>query len=105
MRCVHFSFRIFSSLVLIITFLGCNDGPEKVLPSKVTITESVYSSVTIQPDSLYQVYAAVGGILDKIFVDEGDSVSKGAPIAQIINNTPKLNTENAKLNLELAREN
>jgi len=105
MRCAPFSFRILFSLVLIITFLGCNDGPEKVLPSKVTITESVYSSITIQPDSLYQVYAAVGGILDKIFVDEGDSVSKGTPVAQIINNTPKLNTQNAKLNLELAREN
>ncbi|MGB5782670.1 MAG: efflux RND transporter periplasmic adaptor subunit, partial [Eudoraea sp.] len=105
MRCAPFSFRILFSLVLIFAFLGCNDGPEKILPSKVTITESVYSSVTIQPDSLYQVYAAVGGILDKIFVDEGDSVSKGTLIAQIINNTPKLNTQNAKLNLELAREN
>jgi multidrug efflux pump subunit AcrA (membrane-fusion protein) len=105
MRCIPFSFRFLFSLIIISAFVGCNDGPEKILPLKVSITESVYSSVTIQPDSLYQVYAAVGGILDKSFVDEGDSVSKGTAVAQIINNAPKLNTENAKLNLELAREN
>jgi multidrug efflux pump subunit AcrA (membrane-fusion protein) len=105
MRCIPFSYRLLFSLLLISFFTGCNDGQEKILPSEVTITESVYSSVTIQPDSLYQVYAAVGGILDKIFIDEGDTLTKGTPIAQIINNTPKLNTENARLNLELAREN
>jgi len=105
MKYIPLTCRFFFSLIIISAFVGCNNGPEKILPSKVTITESVYSSVTIQPDSLYQVYAAVGGILDKIFAEEGDSVSKGTPIAQIINNTPKLNTENAKLNLELARDN
>ena len=105
MRYIPFSYRLLFSLLLISVFTSCNDGREKILPSEVTITESVYSSVTIQPDSLYQVYAAVGGILDKNFVDEGDTVSRGMPIAQIINNTPKLNMENAKLNLELAQEN
>ncbi|MBT8320705.1 MAG: efflux transporter periplasmic adaptor subunit, partial [Eudoraea sp.] len=34
-------------------------------PTRTKLTESVYSSVTVQPDSLYQVYAAVGGILEK----------------------------------------
>jgi RND family efflux transporter MFP subunit len=105
MRYIPFSHRLLLSLLFISVFAACNKDQEKILPSEVTITESVYSSVTIQPDSLYQVYAAVGGILDKNFVDEGDSVAKGTPIAQIINNTPKLNMENAKLNLELAREN
>ena len=105
MRCIPFSFRFLFSLILVSAFVGCNDRADKIFPLKVTITESVYSSVTIQPDSLYQVYAAVAGILDKNFVEEGDSVAKGSPIAQIINNTPKLNTENAKLNLQLAREN
>ncbi len=69
------------------------------------MTESVYSSVTVQPDSLYLAYAAVGGILDKNLLEEGDLVEKGQPILQIINTTPKLNTENAKLALQLAKEN
>ncbi len=78
---------------------------EKIVPEKSTITESVYSSVTIQPDSLYQAYAIVAGILDKNLVQEGDTVSKDTPLLQIINNSPKLNADNAKLSLQLAREN
>lgn len=70
-----------------------------------SLTESVYTSVTIQPDSLYQSYAIVSGILDKNLVEEGDAILKGDPIIQIINSTPKLNAENAKLALHLAQEN
>jgi multidrug efflux pump subunit AcrA (membrane-fusion protein) len=91
-------------LVLLFSF-SCKDNKEKLQPVARDLTESVYSSVTIQPDSLYQVYAIVAGILDKNLVDEGDMVSKNQPIMQIINNTPKLNTQNAKLSLELAQEN
>ena len=91
-------------------FLGiclsqCGDQTDKIYPTRTRLTESVYSSVTVQPDSLYQVYAAVGGILEKNLVEEGDLIKKGEPIAQIVNNTPLLNMENARLNLELAREN
>lgn len=96
---------IFFTFLSTLIFLGCGDGRDKVRPERTTITESVYSSVTVQPDSLYLAFAAVGGILDRNLVEEGDRVSKGDPIAQIINNTPNLNRENAKLALELARQN
>lgn len=91
-------------------FLGlllaqCGDQNDKIYPTRTKLTESVYSSITVQPDSLYQVFAAVGGILDKNLVEEGDQVKRGDPIAQIVNNTPVLNMENARLNLELARDN
>lgn len=69
------------------------------------LTESVYASATVQPDSLYQAYSVVMGILDKIWVEEGDSVTKGQQILQITNTSPELNTQNAKLALQLAREN
>src|SRR5690606_34276018 len=92
-------------VLLLILVLSCNPRNEAILPQKVDITESVYSSVTVQPDSLYQAYATVGGLLDKNLVDEGDAVTKGQPIVQIINNTPQLNTQNAKLSLELATQN
>lgn len=84
--------------------MNCGSGNEKIQPRITTITESVYSSVTIQPDSLYEVYAAVSGILDNNLVEEGDKVQKGTPLLQIINNTPKLNAENAALELQLAIE-
>jgi multidrug efflux pump subunit AcrA (membrane-fusion protein) len=85
--------------------LGCKNEKDKIHPERTTITESVYSSVTIQPDSLYQAYAIVAGILDKNLVREGDTVYKGDPLLQIINTSPKLNADNAKLALQLAREN
>lgn len=85
--------------------LSCGSGDNKIKPELRTITESVYSSVTIQPDSLYQAYAVVSGILEQNLVEEGDSVTKGTAVAQIINNAPQLNVENAKLNLELAIDN
>jgi len=100
-RMIHRAFILILSLHLI----SCVSDSEKILPTKITMTESVYSSVTVQPDSLYQAYAAVGGILDQNLLEEGDVVRKGQPILQIINNAPKLNTENARLALQLAREN
>lgn len=95
-------------LILLVTvlFLTSCEGPqERVFPKISSLTESVYASATIQPDSLYRVYAAVGGILDQNLVEEGDLVQPGTPLMQIINKTPKLNTENAKLALQLAEEN
>ena len=98
-------FSRLSIVFIIILSFSCNDKQEKINPIKRDLTESVYSSVTIQPDSLYQVFSIVAGILDKNLVEEGELVIKDQPIIQIINNTPKLNTKNAKLSLDLAREN
>lgn len=93
------------SITVLTVLISCTSNGDKIKPTRNTISESVYSSVTIQPDSLYQVYAAVSGILDQNLVEEGDSVSKGTAVAQIINNAPQLNVENARLNLELAIDN
>jgi multidrug efflux pump subunit AcrA (membrane-fusion protein) len=89
----------------LILMTACSNHRDKIRPEITSITESVYSSVTIQPDSLYMAFAAVGGILDKNLVEEGDSIRKGGPISQITNNTPQLNKENARLSLELAQQN
>lgn len=85
--------------------MSCSDKTDKILPEEQVLTESVYASVTIQPDSLYQSYAIVSGILDANLVEEGDAVIKDEIIIQIINNTPKLNTQNSKLALDLAKQN
>ncbi len=97
--------RIFQYILLVVLLISCGGNEEKIYPVKTGITESVYSSVTIQPDSLYQAYAPVSGLLEKNLVEEGDLVAKGDMIAQIINTSPKLNTENARAALELARKN
>jgi len=91
--------------LVILLFIACSKEEDKILPEKRSLTESVYSSVTIQPDSLYEAYSTVAGILESNLVEEGDITRKGTALIQIINNTPKLNTQNAKLALDLAREN
>tara|TARA_R110002051_G_scaffold325148_1_gene426013 strand:+ start:764 stop:1846 length:1083 start_codon:yes stop_codon:yes gene_type:complete len=90
---------------ILLLLVSCGNKQETLRPLEIKMTESVYSSVTIQPDSLYKVYSAVNGILDINLVEEGDLVKKGAPILQIINTSPKLFAENALLNVKLAQEN
>ena len=94
-----------SFIIILCLLTSCKKKQDKILPTERHLTESVYASATIQPDSLYQVYAIVGGILDANLVEEGDLVVNNQALFQIINNTPKLYTENAKLALELAQEN
>mgnify|MGYP005988548779 CR=1 FL=1 len=97
--------KYLASISFFILFNSCSNTQEKIRPTEQDLTESVYTSVTIQPDSLYKAYAIVAGILDKNIVEEGDVVAKDQTISQIINNTPILNSQNAKLSLDLAKEN
>ncbi|WP_299124330.1 HlyD family efflux transporter periplasmic adaptor subunit [uncultured Winogradskyella sp.] len=94
-----------SYLYLILFLFACSNKQEKTLPKERALTESVYASATVQPDSLYQVYAIVSGLIDTNLIEEGDLVSKDQHLFQIINNTPKLNTQNAQFALNLAQEN
>lgn len=97
--------RTLLSILLLVTLFSCSSEGERIKPERVDIIESVYASATIQPDSLYEVFAAVNGILDDIFVNEGDEVLKGEPIFKIVNTQPVLNVENAALVLEQAKYN
>ena len=84
---------------------ACDYKQDRIQPTEQTLVESVYASVTIQPDSLYQVYSVVSGILDLNKVEEGDIVVKDQALMEIINTAPKLNSSNAKLALQLAEQN
>ena len=95
----------FLIVILLIFNFSCSKKEERILPQKRALTESVYTSVTVQPDSLYQVYAIIAGLLDKNLVEEGSIVTKNQALIQVINNTPKLNTQNAKFALDLVKEN
>ena len=92
-------------LLLFIALFGCNRQAEKIYPKKQQLVESVYASVTVQPDSLYEVFSSVVGIVDRYYVEEGDTVRRGDRILHIVNTTFSLREENAALELELAKEN
>lgn len=96
--------RIIPAAILIF-FLSCEREEERIFPIETTITESVYASVTVQPDSLYEAFAVVNGIIDDYLVEEGDVVARGDVLVQIIKTSPELASENALLALQLAREN
>lgn len=97
--------RQISPLFLIFLVFSCNTNREFTTVQNRSIVESVYASVVIQPDSLYDVYSIVSGILDKNLVEEGSLVQRNQNIIEIINNTPKLNAENSKLAYDLAVKN
>jgi len=97
--------RVFHLIAILLIAHSCSKKQDKTLPIERVLTESVYSSVTVQPDSLYQVYAIVSGLIDANLVEEGDLVTKNQHLFQIINNTPKLNTLNAQFALNLALDN
>jgi HlyD family secretion protein len=97
--------KLLRVLLISLVLQSCTENKDKILPVERSLTESVYASVTVQPDSLYQAFATVSGILDKNMVQEGDIILEGQSLLQITNNAPKLNTQNAKFALELAKEN
>lgn len=98
-------YLIVTGILFLTLFLACSSKQEKVRPQRTILTESVYSSVIIQPDSMYQAYAIIAGILDKNLVEEGAVVAKGDAILQVVNSAPQLNTDNARLTFQLATEN
>lgn len=90
---MHKIFYIFIPLI----FISCKDKVVKVKPVISTITESVYASGSLKSRQQYQAFATVSGIIETVFLKEGDSVQIGTPILSIVNDLQKLNSENAVL--------
>lgn len=90
--------------VAMLGLAGCTSGEEGTKPTYSKITESVYASLTVEPEGMYNVYAAVPGILDSLYVAEGDTVGAGQLIAKMVTEAPELVRENAKLTVDLAAE-
>ena len=98
-------FRRVILLAALLILISCKQEEDRISPVETTITESVYASVTVQPDSLYQAFAVVNGILDENLVEEGDTVKRGDLLVQVTNTNPELASKNAFLALQLARDN
>lgn len=79
--------------------LSCKNKSQKIKPIISSISESIYATGIIKSKNQYQAFANATGIIDKIFVSEGDSVKIGSPILSISSLTQHLNNENAKLSL------
>ena len=76
---------------------SCSEEKEFHVVKKGDITESVYASGIIESKNQYKVYPTINGVLDKLFVDEGDVVKIGDSLASILNNSAISNQKNAEI--------
>lgn len=86
-----------SFFILILFIFSCKSKVEKVKPEISSISESIYASGIIKSKDQYEAFATVNGIIENIYVSEGDTVKKGTPLLSISNETQKLNKDNAEL--------
>lgn len=97
--------QLLTALIIVLTFHSCKNKQEKTQATVEDISESVYASGIVKSKNQYQVFSTVNGIIQDILVNEGELVSKGTPIIRILNESSKLNAENAKLAADLAASN
>lgn len=88
--------------------LSCQNRGDKtdVKPQQSDITESVYASVQVSPEKSYYAQPLRSGIIDKIYVEEGELVKEGQLLLQI--EAPagdKVQLTDAKINFEEAKTN
>lgn len=93
---------ILQSFFLIFLLSTCKSKIEKTKPKEEDITESVYASGIIKSKDQYKVFSSVSGLIDKVLLTNGELVKKGDVIIQLVNTTPKINIENAKLSSKYA---
>ena len=93
---------IISALLL---FISCSKEKESILVSASDITEVVYASGKVKAVDQYNVYSTVNGVLQNILINVGDDIQKGQTLLEIDNVTSQLNTENARIALDLSAEN
>ncbi len=92
-------------LLLTLVWLGCKQTTDFIKPSYRPLTEAVYSTVTVVPKEVYNVYPAVSGIITSSILTEGKIVKKGELLFSIDQIQSTLNKENARLNYDLAKYN
>lgn len=86
-------------LIAGIIFLSACSSKKKEITRPVVqdITESVYASGVVESRNQYEVFSTVNGIVAQKLVTEGDTVHKGEIIITLVNETPKLSSENARI--------
>lgn len=80
-----------------ISLFACSKKEASISPTSGNITESIYASGTIKSADQYQAFVSVSGIIEEIYVKEGQQVSIGTPLLRISNETQKFNLESAQL--------
>ncbi len=88
--------RIAVLSALCLVAVACGESKETTRATQGPITESVYASGIIESKDQYEVFATVSGIVQEVYVSEGDTVKVGTALLSIFNETQQLNKENAR---------
>lgn len=89
-------------LVLFIVILSsCKESDTTTKPVLQDMTESIYASLIVLPKDFYEVQTERAGVIETIYISEGDSVFDGQILAALRFENPELNLDKAKLNLDL----
>lgn len=91
-------------IVVFLLTLSCHPKKEFIHPIHKNITQSVYASGNVISRDQYQAFTIISGIVDHIYVSEGDSIKIGDKILTIANESQKLNIENARLSAAYAND-
>lgn len=82
--------------------LGCGSDQKPIRPVEGAVTESVYASGTVKSAGQYQAFASVSGIIDSVYVKEGQQVRKGQTLLTIVDEQQRLTSERALLSAAYA---
>ena len=93
---------ILRAVCIILALVSCKKKQESTQPTVENITESVYASGIVKSRNQYQVSSSVNGLVQQVFVNEGDQVKKGDALFSIKNETARLNTDNARLQADFS---
>ena len=100
---MRYSFLILNTFLLFATSSCSRKTKDEIQPTKGTITQSVYASGVVKSENQYTVYPTVNGVLQKINVVVGQSITQGQSLFQLESDKASLNTENARLAYQLSQ--
>jgi multidrug efflux pump subunit AcrA (membrane-fusion protein) len=91
-------------LVILLGLISCKEKQE-IQPQRKDIIDAVFASGKIVANKEYQVTAINEGYLDHLWAQEGDTITIGQPLFQLVNDIQQIQLQNAALNYQYAKEN
>jgi HlyD family secretion protein len=93
------------AVMMLTLWSACGEKRQGIHPKVSTLTEAIYSAVTVVPQSSYTVFPSVSGIIEVCELEEGMLVSQGEVLLKIKRDQADLEQRKAVLQYEQARKN
>ncbi|MEX1188214.1 MAG: HlyD family efflux transporter periplasmic adaptor subunit [Bacteroidia bacterium] len=97
--------QLIPAILALVIFTSCSSDYKKEKPQKRSITEVVYASGNLYPESEYKLISNVPGYLTETFVDEGDTIFKGQELFLINSENRNSESNASSLALKIAIQN